>query len=278
MLRRLFSKPSAPAAAPAVDPNLTTLSIRKFVDAAPTPQAAIDVFAGRWASSFPDLDPPVQAGDVPHFTIDHRPRQAAAMLGDAQGRLDGYRILELGPLEGGHTYQLERLGAEVTAIEGNAEAYLKCLVAKELTGMRSRFLLGNFTKHLQGQGADAWDMIFASGVLYHMVRPLELIALICRAAPRAYLWTHYYDPERSEGFAGAMDDHNGFTAEHFQKHYGDRSHGRFWGGLAEAQRYLKADDIVAAFRAFGHDRVEVLETNLEHPHGPCFTLATSRST
>lgn len=276
MLRRLFPKKSdPPPPAPAPDPDTAVLSIRKFVDEAPGPQAAIDIFAGRWASSFPDLDPPVTAGGVPHFTVDHRPRQTAATLG--AGRLDGVRILELGPLEGGHTYQLEGLGADVTAIEGNAEAYLKCLVAKELLGMRSRFLLGNFVTHLQAQPADAWDLIFASGVLYHMVRPLELIALICRAAPRAYLWTHYYDPERNEGFVGAMDSHESVTAEHFQKDYGDRSHGRFWGGLASASRYLKADDIVAAFRAFGHDRVEVLETNLEHPHGPCFTLATSRS-
>lgn len=249
----------------------------KFVDAAPGPQTAIDIFAGRWASSFPDEAVQVVAGDVPHFTVDHRPRQAAATLGDSEGRLEGFRVLELGPLEGGHTYQLERLGAEVTAVEGNAEAYLKCLVSKELLGMRSRFLLGDFVKHLQGRD-DAWDMIFASGVLYHMVRPLELIALICRASPRSYVWTHYYDPQRSQGFVGgAMDGHDGVSAEHFEKDYGDRSHGRFWGGLASASRYLKAEDIVAAFRAFGHDRVEVLETNLEHPHGPCLTLATSRS-
>ncbi len=35
-------------------------------------------------------------------------------------------ILELGPLEGAHTYQLR-----ILAIEANAEAFLKCLVVKE---------------------------------------------------------------------------------------------------------------------------------------------------
>ena len=54
-------------------------------------------------------------------------------------------ILELGPLEGGHSYMLDRAGAaQVVAIEGNARAYLKCLIVKELLGLpRVQFLCGD---------------------------------------------------------------------------------------------------------------------------------------
>ena len=53
-------------------------------------------------------------------------------------------MLELGPLEGAHTYMLDRAGAsEVVAIEGNTRAFLKCLITKELLSMPSaRFLVG----------------------------------------------------------------------------------------------------------------------------------------
>jgi len=184
-------------------------------------------------------------------------------------------VLELGPLEGGHTYQLEALGADVTAVEGNAEAYLKCLVVKEVLGLRASFLLGDFVKHLQAT-PPAWDLIFASGVLYHMVRPLELIDLICRSGARAFLWTHYYDPARCEGYIGATGSHGGVSADHWRMGYGDQTHGQFWGGLEDASCWLSREDILGAFRAFGHSRVEVLDENLDHPHGPCFTIATSR--
>lgn len=282
MFKWLAPLPAAPqpeaVVAPIVaaqDPNLATLSFQKFHDLIPSPQAAIDIFKGRWASSFPELDPPVVAGGSPLFTIDHRPRQAGAAFGGETARLDGFKVVELGPLEGGHTYQLEGLGADVIAIEGNAEAYLKCLIVKEILGMNSKFLLGDFIKYLEAV-EQPFDLVFASGVLYHMVQPLRLIELICKASDRAFLWTHYYDPERCSDFQGAVIEHGGLSIEHFRKGYGDQTHGQFWGGLADAACWLPRDEILRAFQAFGHSQVEVLETNLDHPAGPCFTIVTSR--
>ena len=68
------------------------------------------------------------------FVTDSRVPLAARFLG-SNGRLDGVDILELGPLEAGHTYALAQLGANITAVEANAEAYLKCLLVKELLGI-----------------------------------------------------------------------------------------------------------------------------------------------
>jgi SAM-dependent methyltransferase len=185
-------------------------------------------------------------------------------------------VLELGPLEGGHAYTLEHYGAEVLSIEANAEAYLKCLVAKEILGMRSRFLLGDFMAYLRENEA-AFDLIFASGVLYHMVRPLELIYLICRRGARALIWTHYYDPARAAEFlAPRTVDHAGVSALHHPKPYSDRGDGQFWGGLETSACWLGRDDILAAFRAYGHTRVEVVDEQPDAIGGPSFTLITSR--
>ena len=50
-------------------------------------------------------------------------------LANEIGGLSGKSVLELGPLEGGHTYMLEQLGAtDITSVEANARAFLKCLI------------------------------------------------------------------------------------------------------------------------------------------------------
>lgn len=85
----------------------------------PTHRNATDLFADRWASDLSELAPGPKAGGLPGFRADPRPGQAAAHLG-VDGRLDGYEVLELGPLEGGRTCQLEALGAKrITAVESN---------------------------------------------------------------------------------------------------------------------------------------------------------------
>ena len=133
MLKRLFSKQSLPPVA----------KRSRFETRAPSHQNAVDIFAGRWASDLSPVLPGAISGDVPLFA-ETRPKAAAVGLG-RNGRLDGMRVLELGPLEGGHSYALEKLGADVLAIESNADAYLKCLIAKEITGIKARFMLGDVT-------------------------------------------------------------------------------------------------------------------------------------
>lgn len=276
MLRWLVDRNRAAPARetpPPADAGLASISFPKFREGVPSDQAAVDLFKGRWASSFPKALGLV-AGDAPHFTDAPQPGQAAAAFGG--GRLDGFKALDLGPLEGGQTYQLERLGAYVVGVEGNAEGYLKCLIAKEILGMRSRFLLGDFLAYMDAAGPDAFDLVMASGVLYHMAEPLRLIELVCRCAPRSLVWTHYYDPELCADYHEEAIGHPKLTIPHFRKGYGDRIHGKFWGGLADSACWLRREDIIAAFQALGHRKVEVVAEDRAHPHGPCITLATQR--
>ena len=160
---------------------------------------AVDIFAGKWAADLSPLAPGPATGAVPSFSNDIRMRQLAAGFGHG-GRIDGLSVLELGPLEGGHTYHLARLGAaSVLAIESNVEAYLKCLVTKELAGLKNaRFLLGDFVPYLETT-EERYDIVLCSGVLYHMAAPFRLIDALPRVTSKCFVWTHYYDAANYHG-------------------------------------------------------------------------------
>ena len=81
--------------------------------------------------------------------------------------------MERGPFEGAHTYVLERAGGDVLSIEGNHEAFLRCLIVKNFLGLKSTFPLGDFSNpNISG---DKFDTVIASGVLYHMEDPGALL-------------------------------------------------------------------------------------------------------
>ena len=137
---------------------------------------------------------------------------------EALGGVSGQRALELGPMEGGHSYMLQRGGArEVVSIEGNQRCYLKCLVVKEVAGLdRVRYELGDFVEFMRAT-PERFDLCLASGVLYHMADPLEVVHLVSRVADRAFFWTHYHDDRvmqtaSAPHFSGAHElRHGGFA-------------------------------------------------------------------
>jgi SAM-dependent methyltransferase len=248
---------------------------RKFEQRAPAHANAIDIFAGHWATDLSEFDPSWRGGDA-KLVNDPRPRSAAEHLGKA-GRLDGMTVLELGPLEGAHTYRLEQLGAaRILAIESNVEAYLKCLVMKEALGLkRSEFLLGDFALYLQ-HCTERFDIVFASGVLYHMEDPVALIRDIARATDRCFIWTHYLDDDRDQHRVAVPITRDGLQATYYRAPYLDRARPVFWGGNKPSASWMKRDDILAAFRHFGLDEIVVIA---EEPHsqpGPSITFAARR--
>ena len=214
-------------------------------------------------------------GSAPLFTQDPRPSWAVAGVHGDRTNLNGLEVLELGPLEGAHTYQLEKAGANVTAIDSNAEAYLKCLIVKDMFGMRSRFIFGNFLEYMKLR-PKKFDLLFASGVLYHMTQPLALIKLICETADESFIWSHYYDADVCQNFSAETSELDGLGAPHYRRDYGDRSYGKFWGGLADSACWLAKDDILRAFRHFGHREVKVVDEQIDHPAGPCFSIITAK--
>ncbi|MDT7950190.1 MAG: hypothetical protein RQ966_01675 [Acetobacteraceae bacterium] len=242
---------------------------RRFETRAPSAQTAVDLFSGQWATDLGRLCAVTGTG-ASDLLDDARVTQAAACLGRA-GSLDGMAVLELGPLEAAHTYQLERLGAAVTAVEANKDAFLKCLVVKELLGLRSRFLCGDVLAFLDAT-PDRYDLIFASGILYHMSDPVRLIQRIAGHADRCFLWTHYYAAGQNR-FRPKPSRIDGFDTTLHEYHYGNRRSGQFWGGTRATTSWMERDEIVRAFHTFGLTRHAILGEDTDHPAGPAFSVA-----
>ncbi|MBB2960986.1 bifunctional 2-polyprenyl-6-hydroxyphenol methylase/3-demethylubiquinol 3-O-methyltransferase UbiG [Methylobacterium sp. R2-1] len=251
---------------------------RTFNIDVPTHRNAYDLFEGRWASDLSELVPDLPVGGgLPGFRADPRPRQAAEILG-RDGRFDGYDILELGPLEGAHTCQLEALGANsVTAVESNSEAFLKSLIVKNIAGLnRSTFLLGDVSRHLAASGP-RYDLIFACGILYHMFDPLELIRLAAARSDRLFLWTHYYAPQaRLRRHVPRPVEHGGLNLTLHELTYRDRGLATFWGGNQGKTRWIGLPDLIRVLAHHGLTETTIIADDPDFVNGPAVTLAAQR--
>jgi hypothetical protein len=248
----------------------------------PSAQSALDIFAGEWASRFPPPFDGLDAGQSALFA-DGRVRWALAQI---PGGVAGKKVLELGPLEGGHTYMLDRAGAaDILAIEANSRAYLKCLISKELLGMPAAcFRFGDFVSYLQ-DCAERFDVVMASGVLYHMIAPVELIARIAGITDTAFLWTHYYDADalaanpatRHRVVAPAAASHRGFAHALHRYNYDAAldCHG-FCGGSRPFSHWLTREGVLGALRHFGLSEIEIGCEERYHPNGPAFCIVARR--
>jgi hypothetical protein len=163
-------------------PTTTQDLFATYEESFPSHQNAIDLIPG-WSTAFPPQFN-VKAGRLPLFG-DARIRWAIEQFGDLKGR----RVLELGPLEAAHTTMLHAAGAHVEAIEANKLAYIKCLISKEIFKLsNTSFYLGDFVQWLE-QTDTTYDLIVASGVLYHMREPLRLLQAMAKRTRTIYLWT-----------------------------------------------------------------------------------------
>lgn len=252
-----------------------------YFASAPSVQNALDIFQGEWHTTLPGELHGLRAGTIDLFE-DPRISWALREMGEVAGKT----VVELGPLEGAHTYMLEQAGcASITSIEGSPRAYLKCLVLKEILGLqRVHFLCGDFVEYLRGGPAKA-DAVIASGVLYHMTNPAELIDLISRMADRVFIWTHYYD-ERA--LAGRTDvrgklsgrnetEYKGFRHALFRYEYGT-SFGlkRFCGGPNPHAFWMERDAILDCLRYFGFNSIVTGFDEPDHPDGPAFAVVARK--
>lgn len=273
----LFSPPAQPSAAPARPESHDALYERR----PPSPQNALDLFAGRWNSIF-DANIGVSGGQSP-LHADHRLDWVASQLGP---RLNNMDILELGPLEAAHTRTLLNLGARhVTAIEANKQSFLKCLVAKELYQLhQAHFLLGDFMPYLQAS-EHRWDMIFACGVLYHMTQPVELLELVAARTDVLYLWTHFVsdefmphgDPRRQALGQTIPVQRDGVSYQIVDRPYQPIDPGLFCGGTQASARWMQLTDILDILRRAGFTRIEQAHLEKDNPHGPAISLLALRN-
>jgi hypothetical protein len=145
---------------------------------------------------------------------------------------------------------------------------------------RSSFILGDFVEFLR-ETQQTFDVCLASGVLYHMKNPAELLGLIAKVCDEAIIWTHYYDRKYLEAkpgfkrqFSGQeLATHDGFQHTLYKQHYrAALKWTGFCGGSDKYSYWMNYDDILRCLRHFGFSRIEISHHEPDHPHGPAFCL------
>lgn len=240
----------------------------------PSEATPFTIFKGEWSSAVPGFE----TGNANLFN-DSRIKWLETQLGSFQGK----RVLELGPLEAGHTTMMERGGADVTAIEANQRAFLKCMIVKSALHLRAEFLYGDFRPYLQETPPGAFQFVLAAGVLYHMLEPAQLLYDIAQKTEAFGVWTHYYAP-------GAMEltprfdrkthhqSVNGKTVEVYRQNYlfSGKAKG-FCGGSAPHSFWMTRSGLLEFVQSLGFE-VQVGEENPDHPSGPCILFFARRIT
>jgi hypothetical protein len=242
----------------------------------PAPTNALDLFAGRWSSDIP--------GYPGYGAADHFNAPLIAWFLERSGDVRGRQILELGPLEAAHTCMLSKAGADVTAIEGNAGAYLRCLIVKEVLGFEAQFLLGDFARFV-AETTERFDTVVASGVLYHMEQPIALLSDLARLSNSVLLWTHYFEDEplRACGMRHKFAERptvqasGSLAVELWEYRYLDAlTWGGFCGGPAQSSNWLTRQGLLDLLRRIGFS-VTIHGEQRDHQHGPAIGLLAERA-
>lgn len=262
-----------PIAAPSDDP------LAQYVLSYPSSQNAIDIFSADWSSDFP-AELGLRTGFASLFD-DARVKWFISAVGGIEGK----RILELGPLEGAHSFLLEQDGAsEIVSIEANSKAYLKCLITKEILGIqKAKFLLGDFVEYLRRSPEEVqFDSCLACGVLYHLRNPAELFSQLAkRCREYVFLWTHYYDEaiiNKNESLKKHFTEKRTFTHDgfeymlHRQEYQDSLGWSGYCGGTKHYSEWMSRKDLLASLDYFGFEVLAINFENTEAPSGPALAL------
>lgn len=177
-------------------------------------------------------------------------------------------ILELGSLEGGHSFALAALpGVErVTALEGReANVARACFVQGVLaddSAANVEFAVADL-EHDDLAARGRFDAVFCAGLLYHLPRPWELLSSIAAVSDHLFVWTQVAsEPREGEGAGG----------------YPGRSYYEYGladplSGLSPVSFWPTWDGLVAMLGAAGFAHVEPIEWGTTKRRGPAVTLS-----
>ena len=160
---------------------------------------------------------------------------------------DNCKVLELGPMEGGHTKMIEDMGADVIAIEGDSDNFLKCLIVKNFFNLKAKFVFGDFNKYIE----DCANFYFVSvaGVLYHQKNPVKLIYDLAAITDRVIVWSQVAGDEQPSKIKSELVFNDkvyyGKINTYKPKQIG------YCGGLEEQSFWLYKEDMLKCFKDAG---------------------------
>ena len=176
-------------------------------------------------------------------------------------------ILELGSLEGAHTFILaQRPGVKrVLALEGRELNLRKARFVQELLHVTNAEFEQANLENADLTAFGKFDAVFCSGLIYHLPEPWKLISQFPALAPNLFIWTHYAaeaDTEIvSDGLRGKIHPEGGAADP--------------LSGMSATATWLTLGSLITTLTKSGYASVQVIDNNLTHPNGPAVTIGAT---
>jgi hypothetical protein len=176
-------------------------------------------------------------------------------------------ILELGSLEGAHTFMLaERPGIKrVLALEGRELNLRKARFVQELLHVRNAEFAQANLENSDLAAFGKFDAVFCSGLIYHLPEPWKLIAQLPAVAPNLFIWTHHAADAEAEVVSGGLRGKihiEGGAAEPLS-------------GMSPTATWLTLGSLITSLTTSGYESVHVIHHDLTHANGPAVTIGAT---
>jgi SAM-dependent methyltransferase len=178
---------------------------------------------------------------------------------------DRARILELGSLEGGHTFNLATMSGvnAVVGLEGRDYNLRKAEFVRAVLGVRNAefHLIDLERSDLTRFGQ--FDVCFSAGLLYHLPEPWKHLAEVRKITRNLFLWTHYVDA------AKVSEERNGYPGWS----YGEYGYADPLSGLSSTSYWPSLDGLQSMLSDAGFPGIDIIEDDAGHGDGPAVTLS-----
>lgn len=176
-----------------------------------------------------------------------------------------HSILELGSLEGGHTFALARHPAveRVLGVEARATNIARARFVQPLLHIDNADFMEADLEKADLTTFGKFDAVFCSGLLYHLPEPWKLIVQLSHVAPRLFIWTHY-----------AEENPGNLTVNELKgREYLEGGLDEPLSGVSPKSFWLTLDSLKKVLTKAGFDSIRILHEDPKHCHGPAVTIA-----
>lgn len=171
-------------------------------------------------------------------------------LGRRDG-LAGLRVIDLGCLEGGLSFEMAREDMIVTGVEGRVSNYDRCKLIKKYYELPNLDFILLDVKNLQKDIHGVFDIILCCGLLYHLDNPLVFFEIIQKMSNRNAFWfidTHTA-PVHEEDLQKCVFKNNLSTLD-TTKHHNVEYSGRWYKEYNEDSRTEDPFAAISNYRSF----------------------------
>jgi len=139
-------------------------------------------------------------------------------------------------------------------------------------------LHGDFREYLR-KCNNKYDIVLASGVLYHMTNPVELIYSIAKVTDCTFLWTHYYDMEQLKAFPNFEKQPTSISSKYsgYKQYYTNIGEKDFYGGTRPYSIWMEREDILTVLRDAGFDNIVITNDTITDNGLPHMAILASKS-